>query len=42
MDCLGIGKPVIMTKNPNIDIDIEKEGIGHWVEPGDVEEWKKY
>jgi glycosyltransferase involved in cell wall biosynthesis len=41
MDCLGIGKPVIMTKNPNIDIDIEKEGIGHWVEPGDVEEWKK-
>ena len=41
MDCLGMGKPVIMTKNPNIDIDIEKEGIGHWVEPGDVNAWKK-
>ncbi len=41
MDCLGMGKPVIMTKNPNIDIDIEKEGIGHWVEAGDVNAWKK-
>tara|TARA_B100001093_G_scaffold519855_1_gene610945 strand:- start:4633 stop:5739 length:1107 start_codon:yes stop_codon:yes gene_type:complete len=41
MDCLGIGKPVIMTKNPNIDIDIEKEGIGHWVSPGDSSEWRR-
>lgn len=40
MDCLGMGKPVIMTKNPNIDIDIEKEGIGHWVEPENVEAWQ--
>ena len=28
LDCLGFGKPVIMTRNPCIDIDIEKEGIG--------------
>ena len=40
LDCIGIGKPVIMTKNPNIDIDIEKEGIGHWVKPGDTKGWR--
>ena len=41
MDSLGAGKPVIMTRNPNIDIDIEKEGVGHWVEPRDVEGWRR-
>lgn len=41
MDALGSGKPVIMTRNLNIDIDIEKEGIGHWVDPGDVGSWKR-
>lgn len=41
MDCLGAGKPVIMTRNPNIDLDIEKEGIGIWVEPGDIQGWKE-
>lgn len=40
MDALGMGKPVIMTKNSFIDIDIEKEGIGKLVEPGDIEGWK--
>lgn len=40
MDCMGMGKPVIMTRNQNIDLDIEKEGIGHWVEPGDVDHWR--
>ena len=42
MDCLGTGKPVIMTRNPNLDLDIEKEGIGYWVNPGDVESWRKH
>lgn len=40
MDALGMGKPVIMTKHPLIDIDLEAEGIGMWVEPGDVEGWR--
>jgi glycosyltransferase involved in cell wall biosynthesis len=40
VDALGMGKPVIMTKNPYIDLDIEKEGIGKWVAPGDIEGWK--
>lgn len=40
MDALGMGKPVIMTKHPLIDIDIEAQGIGKWVEPGDIQGWK--
>jgi hypothetical protein len=34
MDALGMGKPVIMTKHPLIDLDIEALGIGRlakWV-----------
>jgi hypothetical protein len=38
-DALGVGKPVIMTRHPLIDIDIEKENIGRWVSPGDVPGW---
>lgn len=40
MDALGMGKPVIMTRHPLIDIDIEAEGIGLWVEPNDIEGWR--
>jgi hypothetical protein len=36
MDAIGMGKPVIMTRHPLIDIDIEAKG-GIWVNPGDVE-----
>jgi len=41
MDALGMAKPVICTRNPLLDIDIEKEGIGFWVEPGDVDGWSR-
>ncbi len=40
LDAMLVGKPVIMTKNPGIDIDIEAAGIGIWVEPGDVKGWR--
>ncbi|MEM1327768.1 MAG: glycosyltransferase [Bacteroidota bacterium] len=40
-DALALGKAVIMTRNRFIDIDIEKEGIGIWVDVGDVEGWVK-
>ncbi|AFY71853.1 glycosyl transferase group 1 [Thalassoporum mexicanum PCC 7367] len=40
MDALGMGKPVIMTKHPLIDLDIEALGVGKWVAPGDVEGWR--
>jgi len=39
MDALGLGKPVIMTRHPLIDLDIEALGIGRRVEAGDVEGW---
>ena len=39
MDALGAGKPVIMTRNPLIDLDIEALGIGRWVDAGDVAGW---
>jgi phosphoribosylcarboxyaminoimidazole (NCAIR) mutase len=35
VDAMAIGRPVIMTRNPFIDLDIEAQGIGRWVEPGD-------
>jgi glycosyltransferase involved in cell wall biosynthesis len=38
-DAMGLGLPVIMTRNRCIDIDVEREGIGHWVNPGSVDEW---
>jgi glycosyltransferase involved in cell wall biosynthesis len=41
MDALGMGKPVIMTRHPLIDLDIEAMGIGKWVEPGDVDGWRE-
>ncbi len=40
-DALGLGKPVIMTRHPLIDLDIEAEGIGRWVEAGDVRGWSE-
>lgn len=36
IDAMACGKPVIMTRNPYIDIDIEKLGFGVWVDVGDV------
>ena len=39
MDALGLGKPVVMTRHPLIDINLESLGIGRWVEPGDAEGW---
>ena len=38
-DALGVGRPVIMTRHPLIDLDIEKEGIGKWVDCEDVSGW---
>lgn len=40
LDAMAMGKPVIMTRNDFIDIDIEKEGIGRWVNAGDTAAWE--
>jgi glycosyltransferase involved in cell wall biosynthesis len=39
LDSMAIGKPVIITENIYLDIDVEKEGIGFWVPEGDVQAW---
>jgi glycosyltransferase involved in cell wall biosynthesis len=41
LDAMAMGKPAIMTKNNQVDIDIEKEGIGIWIDPGDVKGWQE-
>lgn len=39
-DAMAMGKAVVMTRNPGVNIDIEKEGFGIWVEPGDIRGWE--
>ncbi|MBA2473686.1 MAG: hypothetical protein H0V41_16175 [Pseudonocardiales bacterium] len=36
---LAAGKPVVMTKNPYIDVDVEAIGCGRTVPAGDVDGW---
>ncbi len=38
-DALALGKPIVMTRNPHIDCDLEAIGCGVWVEEGDVDAW---
>jgi hypothetical protein len=39
-DALGLGKPVIVTRTPWLDIDVEQLGIGFAVAPGDARGWR--
>lgn len=34
-DAMALGRPVIMTRTPGLGVDIEREGLGLWVDPGD-------
>lgn len=38
-DALALGKPIVMTRNSYIDVDIEAVGCGIWVDEGDVDGW---
>jgi glycosyltransferase involved in cell wall biosynthesis len=38
-DALAIGKPILMTRTEFIDLDLEKEGIGCWIDPMDEQGW---
>jgi len=40
IDALAMGLPVVMTRTPFIDLDLEAEGIGLWVDGGDVQGWR--
>lgn len=38
-DAIALGKPVVVTRSPHFDFDVEAEGFGICVEPGDVDGW---
>jgi len=40
-DALGLGKPLLATRHGLLDIDVEREGIGRWVAPGDPDDWAR-
>jgi glycosyltransferase involved in cell wall biosynthesis len=40
-DALALGKPIVMTWNPFVEVDIEAVGCGVWVDPGDVDGWRR-
>jgi len=41
VDALAMGRAVVMTRNRLIDIDVERERIGFWVDAGDTEGWRR-
>jgi len=41
VDVLACGRPMILTRSPYFDFDIEQIGCGWWVEPGDVRGWSE-
>ena len=41
VEALALGLPILCTRNPQMPMDIEAEGCGFWLEPGDVDGWKE-
>lgn len=41
VEALALGLPILCTRNPQMPMDLEQEGCGIYLEPGDVEGWKK-
>jgi len=41
LDALAMGRPVLCTRNPCIDVDIEEIGCGFWLDPFDVKAWRE-
>jgi glycosyltransferase involved in cell wall biosynthesis len=39
-DAMALSKPILMTRTPFIDVDIEEVGCGLWIDHGDVEGWR--
>jgi glycosyltransferase involved in cell wall biosynthesis len=37
-DALALGRPIVMTRTRYLGFDIEAEGLGIWVNPGDVDQ----
>ena len=41
IDAMALGMPVLCTRNPGLDIDIEAIGCGLWVDVGDASAWAR-
>jgi glycosyltransferase involved in cell wall biosynthesis len=41
VDVLACGRPMIVTRSPYFDLDIEAIGCGWWVEAGDIRGWSE-
>lgn len=41
VEALPYSIPILMTHNPDIHVDLEKEGIGYLIEPYDVDTWRE-
>jgi glycosyltransferase involved in cell wall biosynthesis len=41
VDALACARPMILTRTPYFDFDIERIGCGWWVAPGDVRGWSE-
>lgn len=41
VDALACGRPMILTRTPYFDFDIERIGCGWWVAPGDARGWSE-
>jgi glycosyltransferase involved in cell wall biosynthesis len=39
MDALGAGRPMLLTRHPLIDLDVDGLGIGRTIPVGDVDAW---
>lgn len=39
LEGLAMGRPIVMTRTGALDVDIEAEGVGLHVEPGDADGW---
>jgi glycosyltransferase involved in cell wall biosynthesis len=40
-DALALGRPIVMTRTPGLGFDIEGEGLGIWIDPGDSDGWRR-
>lgn len=40
VDALALGKPIVVTKSPWLDVDVESIGCGIALEPGDTTGWR--
>lgn len=41
VEAMALGLPILCTRNLQMPMDIEAEGIGMWIEPGDLKGWEQ-